>query len=155
MTLDVDLDGFERRQLVVGFVDLVDSTMLGERLGLGELGAALTDFEHISSETVTEGGGRVVKLIGDEIMYTAVDARAASSIALELTDAFRHHPTIPPVRAGLASGEVMLRDGDVFGPVVNLASRAVKVASPGEVVATAEVAAGARARQRSRWGAIN
>jgi class 3 adenylate cyclase len=34
----------------------------------------------------------------------------------------------------------MLRDGDVFGPVVNLASRAAKVAGPGEVVTTGDVA---------------
>ena len=53
------------------------------------------------------------------------------------------HPSIPPVRAGLASGEVTLRDGDVFGPVVNLAARAVKVAGPGEVITSSAVAAAA------------
>jgi len=47
---------------------------------------------------------------------------------------------VPPVRAGLAGGVVLLRDGDAFGPVVNLAARAVKAAPPGQVVATAEVA---------------
>ena len=135
--------GFESRQLVVGFVDLVGSTELSENLNMGELGATLSGFEHISSETITEGGGRVVKLIGDEIMYTAPDALTASSIALDLADAFDGHPTVPQVRVGLASGEVMLRDGDVFGPVVNLASRVGKVAQPGEVVTTSEVATAA------------
>ncbi len=139
-TTDVDIVGFETRQLVVGFVDLVGSTELGEQLEMGELGATLADFEQISTETIAEGGGRVVKLIGDEIMYTAVDAFAASSIALDLADAFHDHPIVPQVRAGLASGKVMLRDGDVFGPVVNLASRVVKIARPGEVVTTSEVA---------------
>ena len=143
LTENVGSIGFESRQLVVGFVDLVGSTELGEKLDMGQLGATLSGFEHISSETITEGGGRVVKLIGDEIMYTAPDALSASSIALDLADAFDGHPTVPQVRVGLASGEVMLRDGDVFGPVVNLASRAGKVAQPGEVVTTSEVAAAA------------
>jgi class 3 adenylate cyclase len=35
----------------------------------------------------------------------------------------------------------LLRDGDAFGPVVNLAARAVTVGDPGDVVATADVAA--------------
>jgi adenylate cyclase len=142
-TSEADVIGFETRQLVVGFVDLVGSTALGEKLEMSELGATLNDFEIIASETITAGDGRVVKLIGDEIMYTAENAFSAASIALDLTDAFDDHPTVPPVRAGLASGEVMLRDGDIFGPVVNLASRAVEMARPGEVVTTAEVASSA------------
>jgi adenylate cyclase len=142
-TSEADVIGFETRQLVVGFVDLVGSTALGEKLEMSELGATLNDFEIIASETITAGDGRVVKLIGDEIMYTAENAFSAASIALDLTDAFDDHPTVPPVRAGLASGEVMLRDGDIFGPVVTLASRAVEMARPGEVVTTAEVASSA------------
>jgi adenylate cyclase len=138
---DTDLAEFEIRHLVVSFVDLVGSTELGEALELSELGSRLSEFENIATETITEGGGRVVKLIGDEIMYTTEDALSAASIAIDLADAFDNHPTIPQVRAGLASGEVMLRDGDVFGPVVNLASRAVSLAGPGEVLTTNEVAA--------------
>jgi adenylate cyclase len=142
-TSDADLVGIEHRSLVVGFVDLVGSTELGESLDLTELGLALSEFERTSTETITEGGGRVVKLIGDEIMYTAPDAFSASSIALDLVDAFDGHITIPQVRIGLASGEVLLRDGDVFGPIVNLASRASKIGQPGEVVTTSKVATGA------------
>ena len=137
---DLDQTGFETRHLVVGFVDLVGSTLLGQTLDMNELGVTLEDFETVATGTITEGGGRVVKLIGDEIMFTAPDALAAASIAIDLADAFDDHSTVPPMRAGLASGEVLLRDGDVFGPVVNLASRAAKVAQPGEVVTTAAVA---------------
>jgi adenylate cyclase len=140
VAVDGDVGAFETRHLVVGFVDLVGSTELGEKVNLSELGSTLSDFERIATETVAEGGGRVVKLIGDEILFTATDALSASSIALDLADAFQGHPNVPQVRAGLASGEVMLRDGDVFGPVVNLASRIVNVAQAGEVVTTPEVA---------------
>jgi adenylate cyclase len=140
VSADAQVGEFETRQLVVGFVDLVGSTELGEKVNLSEFGATLGDFERISTETIAEGGGRVVKLIGDAILFTASDALSASSIALDLADAFQGHPSVPQVRAGLASGEVMLRDGDVFGPVVNLASRIVDVANAGEVVTTPEVA---------------
>jgi adenylate cyclase len=140
---DDDLVGYETQRLVVAFVDLVGSTELSEQLSMQDLGSALTEFEHIASDTVTGGGGRVVKLIGDEIMFIAPDARSACTVALDLAEAFRDHAVVPPVKAGLASGQVMLRDGDVFGPVVNLAARAIKLAQPGEVITTTEVAADA------------
>jgi len=95
---------------------------------------------------VTSAGGRVVKLIGDEVLYATGEERQACAIALGLAAAFAEHETVPPVRAGVAGGEVMMRDGDVFGPVVNLAARAVKAASAGEVVAPAAVATAAGVR---------
>jgi adenylate cyclase len=133
--------GYETRHMCVGFVDLVGSTALAQRMSAGELGAALTEFEHIASDLVAAGGGRLVKLIGDEVLYVAADEASACAIALQFAARFAEHPTLPPVRAGVASGEVMMRDGDVFGPVVNLAARAVKVAAAGEVVVLPEVAA--------------
>jgi class 3 adenylate cyclase len=132
--------GFETRPLCVCFVDLVGSTALARRLSTRELGAALTEFEHVAADTVTSAGGRLVKLIGDEVLYTASDEASACAMALRLAATFNDHPLLPPVRAGVASGEVLLRDGDVFGPVVNLAARAVKVAEAGEVVTSRAVA---------------
>jgi class 3 adenylate cyclase len=127
--------GYETQRLCVGFVDLVGSTALTQRLSTRELGAVLTEFENAASDIVTAGGGRVVKLIGDEILYTAGDEPSACTIALELVAAFAEHPRVPTVRVGVAGGDVLLRDGDVFGPIVNLAARAVKIAAPSEVVA--------------------
>jgi adenylate cyclase len=49
------------------------------------------------------------------------------------------HEVLPPVRAGIAHGEVLTRDGDYFGPVVNLAARVVKAAEPGTVSAPADL----------------
>ena len=140
---DEDLVGYETQRLTVGFVDLVGSTELAESLTMRELGSLLTTFEHLATDTVTATGGRVIKLIGDEIMYSTTSPSAGCQIALELCRLFRAHPTVPPVRAGVAMGPVMLRDGDAFGPVVNLAARIVKTAGPGEVLATADLAAAA------------
>jgi adenylate cyclase len=135
--------GYETRRLVVGFVDLVGSTALAQRMTTRELGSVLSDFERIASETVTSAGGRVVKLIGDEVLYTTGDEASACAIALQLAATFAQHPTIPPVRAGIAGGDVLMRDGDIFGPVVNFAARAVRVAAATEVVALPEIAAAA------------
>jgi adenylate cyclase len=135
--------GYETRRMCVGFVDLVGSTALAQRLSTRELGAVLTEFEHVAVDTVTSAGGRVVKLIGDEVLYTASDEASACEIALTLATTFAEHPVVPTARASVAAGDVVLRDGDVFGPIVNLAARAAKVAAPGEVVAPAAVAAAA------------
>jgi hypothetical protein len=129
---DVDAVGYETQWLAVGFVDLVGSTSLGEQLSLRDLGGVLTTFEQLATDTVTASGGRVVKLIGDEVLYTTPDAVSACTLALDLSQVCRDHPLLPSVRAGVAMGRVMLRDGDVFGPVVNLAARLVKAAEPGE-----------------------
>jgi class 3 adenylate cyclase len=138
---DADLVGYETQDLMVGFVDLVGSTELGEQLDFRELGDVLTTFELVTSEKVTDAGGRVVKLLGDEVLFTAPEVGSGVGIALDLAASFADHPTVPRARVGLAFGRVMRRDGDVFGPVVNLASRVVDEAAPAEVLATAEVAA--------------
>jgi adenylate cyclase len=141
--------GYEVQRMCVGFADLVGSTALAERLSTQELGALITEFENIAADTITSSGGRVVKLIGDEVLFTAGDERTACSLALELVRAFAEHPRLPTVRAGVASGDVLLRDGDVFGPVVNLAARAVALAGPSELVVPPAVAEAAGLRAES------
>jgi adenylate cyclase len=131
--------GFETQHLAVGFADLVDSTGLAASLLTTELGRALTAFEAVTADTVVRGGGRLVKFLGDGALFTAPDARTAGRLAIALRDACAADPVIPAVRVGIAAGEVLTKDGDCFGPVVNLAARAVSVAPPGEVAVTAAV----------------
>jgi class 3 adenylate cyclase len=52
-------------------------------------------------------------------------------LEIAVEDQVVEDPRVLAVRAGIASGDVLLRDGDVFGPIVNLAARAVKLAGPG------------------------
>jgi len=135
--------GYETQLRAVGFIDLVGSTALAQRVSTRELGVLLTNFENDVADSVTSHRGRVVKLIGDAVLYVADDESSACAIALELAKHFDEHPTLPAVRAGIACGDVLIRDGDVFGPVVNLAARAVKAASAGQVVAPVSVATAA------------
>ena len=85
----------------------------------------------------------MVKLIGDEIMFVGADPHAACSIALDVIDACDTIEGFPAVRAGLATGQVVTRDGDYHGAVVNLASRLVKSADPGRVVVSRQCASAA------------
>lgn len=123
----------------VGFADLVGFTMLSERLQQAELGEVVRLFEGRAHDLVTARGGRVVKMIGDEVMFTARDLHVAADIALELVERLGAEG-LPPARAGLAWGPVLNRDGDCYGPVVNLASRLVHIAEPGTVIVGPDVA---------------
>ncbi|HUW03941.1 MAG TPA: adenylate/guanylate cyclase domain-containing protein [Acidimicrobiales bacterium] len=133
-------DGTPTRIIAVGFADLVDFTEVSQRIDEGELQALVDGFESTTSAIVTGVDGQVVKLIGDAVLFTTDDPAAAVDVALALTDAFSDR-NVPDVRVGVAYGPVLVHQGDVFGPVVNLASRAVNVATPGSVLvdeATAE-----------------
>ena len=120
--------------LTVGFVDLVRFTAITEEVPEEELDLLVTRFEEVAHERITDNGGRMVKMIGDEVMFVADDPATGIGIALDLVDAYSADEQLPSARAGVAYGGVLSRDGDYFGPVVNLASRIVDVARPNTVV---------------------
>lgn len=116
----------------VGFVDLVGYTEATATSTVRELTGILMEFDKLTWEAVTSGNGQIVKTIGDEAMFVTEDASDACSIALELVGS-AESPR-PPVRVGLASGEMVSVLGDLYGPDVNLAARLVAVAEPSRVV---------------------
>jgi class 3 adenylate cyclase len=133
-------EGDQRTQVcAVGFADLVGSTAFAQHLSFGELATALTEFDELASDVVVECGARVVKLIGDSVMFVTGDPRAACEIGLTLAARLTDHPRLPPARIAVAYGDVLTRDGDYYGPVVNVASRAEKLALPGTVLVTGAV----------------
>ena len=120
--------------LAVGFVDLVGFTALSQQLSEGELAETVERFEALAYEHIPERGGRVIKMIGDEVMFAADQGRVAADIALALVEAYTRDPALPEVRVGLAVGPAVSWEGDLFGPTVNLASRLVNIARPGTVL---------------------
>ena len=90
-------------------------------------------------DVVADHGGRVVKMIGDEVMFLVDDPVGAAEIALGLAEASRDAAGLSDVRVGLAVGPVIEREGDAFGATVNLASRATAIAYPGTVVVSPEL----------------
>src|SRR5690606_22545162 len=127
--------------MVVGFADLVGFTALAQQVTEEELAEVVDRFEHLAYDVVVTGGGRVVKMIGDEVMFLVEDPVAAAEIALGLAEASRQADGLTDVRVGLAIGPVLEREGDVFGATVNLASRATGIAHPGTVVVSPELRA--------------
>ena len=128
------------QELTVGFADLVSYTRLSQRLEQRELGELVQRFEGLAADVITAGRGRVVKNVGDEVLFTAEDPRSAAAIALSLSERMAVDDLIPDVRVGLAHGPVLRRLGDVYGPTVNLASRLTALAQPGTVVTDAATA---------------
>jgi class 3 adenylate cyclase len=137
--LSVRAAGTPTHRLAVGFADVVGFTALSGRLAMNELAAAVGDLDELATEIVTGLGGRVVKLIGDEIMFVAPAAAVACDIAVALVDRIDAHDVLPALRVGMSMGDVLARDGDYFGPVVNEASRVVHLADPGRIVVTRPV----------------
>ena len=127
------------RELTVGFADLVGFTALSLALDAQELAATVERFEATAYEHIVERGGRVVKVIGDEVMFAIEDGAVAAEIALELVEAYAQDPDLPDVRVGLAYGPTLAWQGDLFGPTVNLASRLVNFARPRSVLLSEEL----------------
>ena len=118
---------------VVGFADLVRFTELSLQLDDHELADLVGRFDQLVHRVVVRHDGRIVKMIGDAAMFTVVDPAQAALVALELTDAAAHDDRLSPLRVGMASGQVLARDGDLYGPVVNLASRLGTIGRAGAV----------------------
>jgi adenylate cyclase len=116
------------RRLAVGFADLVGFTRLTRRMEEEELGELVEAFETTAADLVAAHGGRLIKTLGDEVLYAADDASVAAEIALRLIETMANDETMPELRVGIAFGTVTTRMGDVFGTTVNLASRLTSIA---------------------------
>jgi len=145
----------------VGFADMVSFTRRTAGLGSTDLSHFVQRFETAARDVVVGAGGRVVKTIGDAVLFIADTPGVGAAVALGLADAFgtsldveaakgagglaEGARGVTPVRVGLVWGRVLSRFGDVFGPSVNLAARLTDVADPSSVLvdaATAQVLGG-------------
>ncbi|WP_311922933.1 adenylate cyclase regulatory domain-containing protein [Microbispora sp. H10836] len=131
-----------RPRLAVGFADLVAFTRVSRELDELALADLVEGFESRASDVIAAHDGRLVKTLGDEVLFTAADPRTAALIALDLLDELKRDAEGPDVRVGLAYGPVLPAMGDVFGTTVNLAARLTAIARPGTILADSELAAG-------------
>jgi len=126
--------------LTVGFADLVGFTAFSQEADETTLATVVDRFEEIAYDRIAAFGGRVVKMIGDEVFFAVDDPVTAAEVGLELAATYSADEAVPDVRVGLALGPVIVREGDLLGPAVNLASRLVNIARPGTVLVSAELA---------------
>lgn len=118
----------------VGFADLVSFTRLSRQLDESELAGLVQRFESVSADIVHGASARLVKTLGDEIMFVADTPGQAARIALSLHQTHAEGGRMPQLRIGMATGTVLNRMGDVFGTTVNRASRMTAIARPGTTV---------------------
>jgi adenylate cyclase len=124
----------------IGFADIVGYTRQTRSLKQEELARLVDVFEARALAIVTAHDGRIIKTIGDEILFAADRPEDAALIALELVEEHLEDEDFPELRVGLAWGPVLSRLGDVFGPTVNIAARLTSVARPGRVLSDKELA---------------
>ncbi len=120
----------------VGFVDLSGFSQISRTATAEEIVKIVEIFEAAAFDVVSAHEGRVVKLIGDEVMFVAESFDVAVDIALDLISRLRPVEALPPLHCGIASGPTVLVGGDVFGQTVNLASRLTDQARPDSIVVT-------------------
>jgi adenylate cyclase len=137
--------------LTVGFADLTGFTALSHQLSTAALEELVSRFAETVHSTVSRGGGRVVKMIGDEAMFVADDPEAGVRIGMELVANARSDRLLSELKVGLATGPVLARDGDYFGAAVNLASRITGITRPSAVVVTDEVRDAIGSDESIRW----
>jgi adenylate cyclase len=146
--LSADRAELSTQLCVVGFADIVGYTTTTRHSDIDALSALLETFEKDATETIATHHGRVVKTVGDEVLFVADTASDAAEIALRLADPDRETDGLPILRVGLAMGQVLSRFGDVYGSVVNLAARLTALARPGTVLIDKELADALQADDR-------
>ena len=128
-------------QLTIGFADIVSFTALSNEISEARIGDLVEVFESRCADVVAGQRGRIIKSIGDSVLFVNDDPIRAYDTAEGIINVIGRDDRMPDVRVGLASGSVVMRLGDVFGPPVNLASRLTAVARRNRVIIDAATAA--------------
>lgn len=118
----------EVQSVTVGFADLVAFSALSNELDSARLGELVEIFESRCADVVAAHDGRMIKTLGDSVLFVADRAERAMDIAGGIVDVIGADRRLPDISIGLASGPVITKLGDVFGPPVNLAARLTALA---------------------------
>jgi adenylate cyclase len=124
----------------IGFADLVSYTSLSRQMSEKTLASLVQHFEQRCAEVIAVGGGRIIKTVGDEVLFLTESPEAGARISLALSKIIREDSELPEARVAFVWGRILPRLGDVYGPTVNLASRLVALAEPGSVLTDASTA---------------
>jgi adenylate cyclase len=122
------------RTLTVGFADMVEFTRTTRELPPFELIELVDQFQEVAAGLVAIYHGRVVKTVGDEVLFVTEQPEAGAEIALGLIEEVADIGSLPDLRIGIALGPVLTRFGDVFGEVVNIASRLTTHSEPAQIL---------------------
>ena len=145
ITLPTDAKNDGRGPAIL-FADVSKSMQMHERLGDQAARKLIDRLLALADNAIRAHRGRVVKTIGDEILAVLPSADAAARAARDLltaVDACEKQGGIQPgMHVGLHAGAFIVRDGDVFGDAVNVASRLTEYAQSGQILTTSASALG-------------
>jgi adenylate cyclase len=119
-------------ELAVGFADIVGFTAASAKLNALEVSQLAARLLRCAEQVFPKHGARVVKTIGDAVMFTAPDAVCASTAAADLLRAWNEDKA-PSLRVGIAQGPMLRAYADYFGRTVNIASRLSDLAPGGTI----------------------
>ncbi|MDN4162313.1 adenylate/guanylate cyclase domain-containing protein [Nocardioides abyssi] len=138
--LGADEEDLHTTTLSVGFADIVSFTALSNQLTEERIGDLVELFESRCADVVAIQRGRVIKSIGDSVLFVNDDPVRAYDTAEGIINVIGRDQRMPDVRVGLATGSVVMRLGDVFGPPVNMAARLTAVARRNRIIIDATTA---------------
>jgi len=126
-----------RVERTFAFIDLSGFTSYTDSEGDKAAVELLTHFRATVREIAARRGVRIAKWLGDGAMMVAVEPETGTEAIVDIGTAFAQLNSPLQLRAGLASGPVILFEGDDYiGQAVNIASRLCAMAMPGQVLAT-------------------
>ncbi len=140
-TLAANDEDLHTIEVTVGFADLVRFTALSNEMDEGRIGDMVEVFESRCADVVAGQHGRVIKTLGDSVLFVADDPVRGMDIALAIVKVIGHDARLPDVKLGISTGSVVMRLGDVFGPPVNMAARLTAVARRNKVITDPATAA--------------
>jgi class 3 adenylate cyclase len=123
----------------VGFADLSGFTALTHELSPAELSTLLNGFSAAVTDVLQADDSRLVKFIGDAVMWVSSTPERLVQTATDLVEDPRTQEAGLKVRVGLSYGDVLALSGDYFGDAVNLAARLEAAALPGQILAASDV----------------
>ncbi len=134
-----------RRWVVALFTDVVGSSGLAESLGDDEWSEIIGHHRRAVRACLAAHGGAEVGTQGDGFLLRFDRPAEAVRCAVDLQRGFEADREAgrftPPVRIGLHAGEAVgADDGDLIGRALNVASRVMALAGPGEIMVTEPVA---------------
>ncbi|MDH2415077.1 adenylate/guanylate cyclase domain-containing protein [Nocardioides sp. CER19] len=136
-----EADDLGTTQVTVGFADIVSFTALSNTLTQEKIGDLVELFESRCADVIAVQQGRVIKSLGDSVLFVNDDPIRAYDTAEGIINVIGRDPRMPDVRLGLATGSVVTRLGDVFGPPVNMAARLTAVARRNRIIVDETTAA--------------
>lgn len=131
--------------LTIMFTDIQGYTAMTESQSVVETMAILQESDDIISPLINKHEGEVIKKIGDAFMAKFESSESAITAAIQIQQAIQKNNDRREkdgkitwhIRIGLNTGHVIVKDGDVFGDAVNVASRVESLALVDGVFCTA------------------